>query len=81
MTVEAKLQTSHQSYSIFTKLEANQTVKHSRWISCPRCIGGNMYQESRHEYVCMQCGYHFYQNKLVKKPEVEALPVSMPITI
>jgi DNA-directed RNA polymerase subunit RPC12/RpoP len=40
-----------------------------------------MYQESRHEYVCMQCGYHFYQNKLVKKPEVEALPVSMPITI
>lgn len=81
MTIAVKLQTPYQSYSIFTKKEANQTIEHRKWVSCPRCIGGNMYQESRHEYVCMQCGYHFYQNKLVKKPEVETLPVSMPSMI
>lgn len=31
--------------------------KRQLWVPCPRCINGNMYEESDGEYVCLQCGY------------------------
>ena len=36
--------------------------KRRTWIRCPRCIGGNMYQEKKGEYVCMQCGCTYRPN-------------------
>lgn len=67
MTVETRLQTSYPTYRIIAKPVATQIKEHRRWVSCPRCIGGSMYPESNREYVCVQCGYHFYHGAVTRK--------------
>jgi uncharacterized protein (DUF983 family) len=48
----------------------NQFKQRRRWIHCPRCIGGSMYQEYDGEYVCVQCGCSYDPNKGTKTPQL-----------
>lgn len=43
------------------------------WLSCPRCVSGDMYLDQDGEYVCLQCGFHgnidtLYKNTAPAQP-------------
>ena len=52
---------------------SNRFTKRRIWTRCPRCIGGNMYQEDNGEYVCMQCGCSYYPDKDAQTPIVRGI--------
>ena len=35
-------------------------------MPCPRCIGGNMFRDHDDEYVCVQCGFSHYPERISK---------------
>jgi len=56
--------TNESTYSnSFTRTPVNQFKQRRRWIRCPRCVGGSMYQEYDGEYVCVQCGCSYDPDK------------------
>ena len=48
------------------KAMSNNFNQRRIWVRCPRCIGGNMYQEHDGEYVCLHCGCSYYPDKATK---------------
>jgi len=60
MTIETNKPTSYRATKIYVRGLADRFNQRRAWIRCPRCIGGNMYQERKGKYVCIQCGctYH-----------------------
>jgi uncharacterized protein (DUF983 family) len=58
MVIHMLREESTKSVSLLDKYSDKSVT----WLHCPRCISGNMYAESNHEHVCLQCGYHHYPN-------------------
>jgi uncharacterized protein (DUF983 family) len=63
MTTELKERTYYRT----TETDVSTAAKHYRarrsWTPCPRCIGGNMYQDTNGEHVCIQCGYSYFPGR------------------
>jgi ribosomal protein S27AE len=41
-------------------------AQHRLRIPCPRCIGGSMFHDRDDEYVCIQCGFSHYPERIGK---------------
>jgi hypothetical protein len=67
MTIETNKPTNG-TISAYVSGMSNRFNKRRIWIRCPRCIGGNMCQESNGKYVCIQCGCNYYPDKTTQKP-------------
>jgi len=63
MTIETNKQTYNKNAKTYVRGMANHLSQHRMWTRCPRCIGGNMYQERNGQYVCMQCGCSYYPER------------------
>lgn len=64
MTTLVNERTDYRTDETNLKATANRFFKRRVWISCPRCIGGNMYRDTNGEYVCIQCGCSLNPNKV-----------------
>ena len=63
MTTELKQQTSDRTTGADVSTAAGHYRVHRSWMPCPRCIGGNMYQDTNGEHVCIQCGYSYFPGR------------------
>jgi NADH pyrophosphatase NudC (nudix superfamily) len=68
MTLEVSRRTHQESTRNWVKAAVNHFEKRRAWTPCPRCIGGNMYQETNGEHVCIQCGCRFYPDRVTRTP-------------
>jgi ribosomal protein L37AE/L43A len=66
MTIEVNERTYYRTAETLVKAAANHSEKRREWITCPRCIGGNMYRDNNGEYVCIQCGCSYYPGRVTK---------------
>jgi uncharacterized protein (DUF983 family) len=67
MTIETNKPTN-RTINAYVDGMSNRFNKRRIWIRCPRCIGGNMYQERNGKYVCIQCGSSYYPEKVDQTP-------------
>ena len=46
-------------------------AQHRLRIPCPRCIGGSVFHDRDDEYVCIQCGFSHYPERISRtKPTI-----------
>jgi uncharacterized protein (DUF983 family) len=76
MTVSAFSPTVYSAWKVNHQPPAKPAKERIPWMSCPRCIGGIMYPESKREHVCIQCGHRSYHNKMNGRP-ADAFQVGM----
>lgn len=76
--VNTKLHGQHyyRDARLYATQLANNFKQHRKWIHCPKCIGGNMYQELDGEYTCLQCGCSYHPEMAENIPHEFDLAVS-----
>jgi uncharacterized protein (DUF983 family) len=77
MTVSGIAQTVYPLWKIAPKPAVTQVKEHIPWMSCPRCMGGMMYPESKREHVCIQCGHRAYHHKISNNKMTEGFHLGM----
>ena len=77
MTVSGLTQTVYPLWRVTPKQPTNHVKERIPWMSCPRCIGGIMYPESKREHVCIQCGHRAYNNKMPNRVKTEGFHLGM----
>jgi uncharacterized protein (DUF983 family) len=66
MVIDTNEQTYSKAANACITGVTNNLKQRRIWTRCPRCIGGNMYQEHKGEYVCIQCGCSYYPDRVTK---------------
>jgi uncharacterized protein (DUF983 family) len=70
MTIETNKPNYYRTTKTYARVLANRFSQCRVWIRCPRCIGGNMYQERNGKYVCVQCGCTYHSGMVTKPANV-----------